>query len=91
MSSDIVVMSAEELERRIEAAVARGLAQAAPRPVDEGSGLPSLVPIADAAKFLRVTARTVSRMLSDGRLTPVRSGGIVRVRRAQLLAFGGGA
>lgn len=87
--SSIVVMPVEELEARIEAAVARALAQATPRPADNG-GLPSLVAIADAARFLGVTARTVSRMLSDGRLTPVRSGGIVRIRRAELIAFGGG-
>lgn len=87
--TDLLGRFLDEVERRAELGAARALAQTAPQPVE--SGLPLLVPIPDAATFLRVTQRTVSRMLSDGRLTPVRSGGIVRIRRAQLLAFGGGA
>jgi len=90
-SPQIAVLTREQLDELLDAAVARGAALVAPRPAEEENRLKANVSIADAAEYLGVSLRTVSRMLSDGRLTPVRSGGIVRIRRAQLLAFGGGA
>lgn len=84
MTSELVVtLTVEELERRIEGAVVRALAHAVPRaPANDGT---TLLTIKEAAASLTVSTRTVGRMLSDGRLTPVRHGGrVVRVRQDEL-------
>ena len=48
---------------------------------------PLLLDVADVAALLRVSKRTVANMLRDGRLTAVRIGGAVRVRRADVEAL----
>ncbi len=50
------------------------------------AAIPSLLKIVEAADVLRISGRTVRRLISEGQLPIVRVRGSVRIRRADLEA-----
>jgi len=56
-------------------------------PQDYPDGPPPLLTTADVARTLRVSTRTVARLCQQGRLHPVRIGGSLRFRPADVASL----
>ena len=66
---------------KLEAAQAGG-----PSPTAEAASTERLLTTEDVAVVLKVSVRTVERMLHDGEITPVRLRGLVRFRLEDVMA-----
>lgn len=77
----IVVVSVDELERIVDAAVTR--AMGAPTTSDAGEWLTA----AGAAKLLDVHRRTIGKLAQNGELPCSRIGKLLRFRRCDLITF----
>lgn len=80
----------DELARAMRDAATSGQEQ---QQIDNVVDLDQIAPVPlaysyeDAARLLRCSARKVRRLVTDGELTAVRLGGLVRIRRADLNAY----
>lgn len=78
-----VTLTVDELDARIEAAVARAFQSSMKRARVEAPQRPTMS-VAEAARDLGVCAKTIGRWIADGRLQSVRIGGRRLVLRASV-------